>query len=272
MKKGSWPAVLILLSIAQPAGAWGPEGHRVIGAIALDHVESRALAVLEEILGTDDRAEMVEWCNWPDEYRGTEEGNWSGPEHYINMVPGATEYERERDCPDGMCLTEAIGRYVGELGNPELGIEQRRRAFGRVCHFVGDMHQPLHAGFGHDRGGNEFAITYKGEPSDLHTLWDHLLIEKRTGSWFELYFLARYRPAEVTEKRWNVSDAIQWTNESHTIAAERAYPKDPEITAEFAGSTWSLILDRLSLGGARLGKALDSVLAEDKAGSAKCRR
>jgi len=261
-----------LLCSAQATLAWGPEGHRVIGAIALDGIDGHTFSALAEILGTHDREQMVEWCNWPDDYRATEEGRWSGPQHYINMVPGASEYERERDCPDGMCVTEAIGHYAGELGNAELDAVQRRQAFGRVCHFVGDLHQPLHAGFGDDRGGNEFAIIYQGEPSDLHTLWDHLLIEERTGSWFELYFLARQRPAPVAGGTWRAADTVRWTNESHAFAAREAYPQGSSISDEFADRTWSRALDQLSLGGARLAKTLEATLAAEKEKRGNCRQ
>lgn len=261
----------VLLVGPQTAGAWGPEGHRVIGAIALDHMNDQAFATLADILGTDDRAGMVEWCNWPDEYRSTEEGIWSYGQHFINMVPGASEYDRERDCPDGMCVTEAIGRYASELADPKLNVEQRRQAFGRVCHFIGDMHQPLHVGFGHDRGGNDFEIEFKGEPSDLHTLWDHGLIDERTENWFELYFLVRYRSATVSTKPWTAEELVSWTNESHALAERRAYPENPEITAVFADATWELALDQMSLGGARLARALNQALAKENKKSRKCR-
>ena len=46
-------------------------------------------------------------------------------------------------------------------------------------HFVGDIHQPLHATSRFtvefpdgDRGGNSFKLTKQGEVSELHALWD----------------------------------------------------------------------------------------------------
>jgi hypothetical protein len=34
-----------------------------------------------------------------------------------------------------------------------------------------------HVGNGEDRGGNDFEITWFGEPSNLHRVWDSHLIE-----------------------------------------------------------------------------------------------
>ncbi|MCK5530767.1 MAG: S1/P1 nuclease [Halopseudomonas aestusnigri] len=242
---------------------WGPEGHKVLGALALDQLNWEAANALIRIMGTDDREELVDWCNWPDSYRATDEGNWSKPQHYINMVPGESEYDRERDCADNMCVTESILRYAAELANPRLGDEMQQQAFGRLCHFVGDLHQPLHAGFGHDRGGNEFDISYKGEDLNLHTFWDHTMIEQNTESWFSLYLELRQRPGRTGYDSWREKDVISWTNESHAIAETQSYPDNPAITDEFADQSWKLARDQLVKGGARLAGLLNTVLAEN---------
>jgi hypothetical protein len=250
--------------------AWGPEGHRAVGALALDHMNDNTRQLLHDIMGSEVRDELTQWCNWPDEYRPTEEGAWSAPYHYINMVPGESEYLRERDCPDGMCLTEAIAKYAAELGDSSLSDERRRQAFGWVCHLLGDIHQPLHAGFGHDRGGNEFAIQFGGEESNLHEFWDHTLIELRTDSWEELYRLVHEQPFVVEGGPWQASEAIDWTNRSHALAECRAYPENPEISEEFAQSTWSMILAQLARGGVNLTRVLDTVLTMDSAQERPC--
>jgi hypothetical protein len=51
-------------------------------------------------------------------------------------------------------------------------------------HYVGDIHQPLHATSRYtakypegDRGGNSFTLTSSGGVSQLHALWDSVLHE-----------------------------------------------------------------------------------------------
>jgi len=47
-----------------------------------------------------------------------------------------------------------------------------------LIHFVGDMHMPLHL-TGRDRGGNGIKVSFDSRVTNLHSLWDGLLIAKR---------------------------------------------------------------------------------------------
>ena len=232
-----------------------------MGALAISQLTKPVKRTLLEIMATDNLEELAQWCNWPDAYRATDEGAWSEPLHYINMVPGASLYERQRDCPVGKCVTEAIGLYAEQLGNSELTDEKRREAYGFVCHFVGDLHQPLHAGFGHDRGGNDFDIRFNGEDMNLHRFWDHSLIEQRSESWSGLYEQLRERSGPPSRPTWRKEDVVSWTNESHEIASVYSYPQDPEITDDFADQSWVRAQDQLAKGGKRLALVLNTVLA-----------
>ena len=44
-------------------------------------------------------------------------------------------------------------------------------------HFVADVHQPLHAGYADDRGGNQYQLQAFMRGSNLHALWDSGLIK-----------------------------------------------------------------------------------------------
>jgi hypothetical protein len=64
-------------------------------------------------------------------------------------------------------------------------------------HFVGDVHQPLHAAeHEHDAGGNQVLVTNiqapswvangvlvdnKGKPANLHSIWDTVVVERAEG-------------------------------------------------------------------------------------------
>ncbi|HEU4639254.1 MAG TPA: S1/P1 nuclease [Candidatus Binatia bacterium] len=43
------------------------------------------------------------------------------------------------------------------------------------------MHQPLHAGFAEDRGGNSVDVRFNGKKENLHSLWDTALVELEQG-------------------------------------------------------------------------------------------
>lgn len=58
--------------------------------------------------------------------------------------------------------------------------EKRPLALKYVVHLVGDIHQPLHAGYAEDRGGNSYQLQAFMRGSNLHALWDTGLI-RNTG-------------------------------------------------------------------------------------------
>jgi nuclease S1 len=46
-------------------------------------------------------------------------------------------------------------------------------------HFVGDLHQPLHAvERDHDKGGNDVEVTFFGQKTSLHSPWNVGLIQR----------------------------------------------------------------------------------------------
>ena len=60
-----------------------------------------------------------------------------------------------RTSPDGNCVVEAINRQVDILAS-KASDEKRLTALKFVVQLVADVHQPLHAGYAEDRGGNTY--------------------------------------------------------------------------------------------------------------------
>lgn len=50
-------------------------------------------------------------------------------------------------------------------------------AFRFVLHFLGDVHQPMHL-TSRERGGNGDFVLWEGRRSNLHSVWDGLLIAR----------------------------------------------------------------------------------------------
>nr|CBA32582.1 hypothetical protein Csp_D32870 [Curvibacter putative symbiont of Hydra magnipapillata] len=94
----------------------------------------------------------------------------------MNFPRGDCNYQQERDCPDGKCVIAAIDRQIEVLRTPGDD-EKRLTALKYVVHFIGDIHQPLHAGFGDDRGGNSYQLQAFMRGSNLHAVWDTGLIK-----------------------------------------------------------------------------------------------
>jgi hypothetical protein len=70
----------------------------------------------------------------------------------------------------------AIDRQIEVLQNS--GDDGKRlTALKYLVHFIGDIHQPLLAGFGDDRGGNSYQLQAFMRGSNLHAVWDTGLIK-----------------------------------------------------------------------------------------------
>lgn len=263
-----WLPALVLLLLASPVSAWGPEGHRLVGQAAFERLGPDARAAVIDILGVDDAAAagpaLDRACNWPDAVRPTPEWAWTSPFHYINLPRHDTAYDRERDCPDGLCVTEGVLRYASELSHPQPDPERRWQALAFLCHLVGDLHQPLHAGFRDDRGANRVEIEYRGENWNLHEWWDGVLIRARLGN--EAGRLAQLSAAvrALPREDWDPADVARWTEESHALAIGAAYPDGPVIDEDFADRSWAFAWRQWVRAADRLARILDAVLGEPR--------
>ena len=154
----------------------------------------------------------------------------------MNIPRSSDRYDRQRDCPAGLCVTEGILKYAAELGRSGLDRERRWQALAWLCHLVGDLHQPLHAGFRDDRGGNRVDIEYRGERTNLHAFWDSMLVNQRLQGTESGTIALRGALEAVASGDWNPADPAAWTEESHALAATRAYPPDSVIDDAFGSA------------------------------------
>ena len=258
---------LIALPSAPGAFAWGPQGHAVVGNAAMATVGSPTRAKIMDILQAGSAGALTaavdEACFWPDTVRDSPDWSWSGPLHYVNIPRSSDHYDRQRDCPDGLCVTEGILRYAAELGRTEIDRGRRRQAFAWLCHLVADLHQPLHAGFRDDRGGNGVDIEYGGERSNLHRFWDSMLAQQRLAELDHGGLPIDGAVRETLPGTWDSEEVVAWTEESHALAAARAYPPGPIVDAAFADASWALIQQQWLKAAARLARILDAVLADE---------
>lgn len=169
-------AVLMSALLAASAGAhaWSMFAHEHIAELAERQLSpgtrSAALALLE-----GEAESLAAVAGWADRVRDVAGYEWATPLHFINFPRGRCEYDAARDCPGGACVVAAVERFAAETGDASLQRAQRAEALKFLVHYVGDLHQPLHCGFGHDKGGNTFQVNIDGEGSNLHRVWDGVL-------------------------------------------------------------------------------------------------
>lgn len=169
-----WTATLaFLLVVGTPlqAFAWGTEGHQVIANLAQAQLTPKARREVDRLLALEPGQTMASISTWADEHRNPSSAAW----HYVNFPRDNCTYDAERDCPDGRCVVGAIERQL-EVVASNAPDEKRLTALKYVIHLVGDVHQPLHAGYRDDKGGNTYQLQAFMRGSNLHALWDSGLI------------------------------------------------------------------------------------------------
>jgi nuclease S1 len=184
----AWLSLTVSLFTTSPAYPWGSKGHEIIAAIAETHLTDAARKRFKELLpqGTT----LADASTWPDK-AGRQIPDMDAY-HFINFPNDANTYDQQRDCKLRNCIIEAVAWYMQVLKSPDAPRNEKRTALRFVAHLVADIHQPLHAGFAEDRGGNSVEIRFNGRKENLHSLWDTGLVELEPGTPAEI--AARSRP------------------------------------------------------------------------------
>lgn len=245
-----------------PANAWGQNGHRIVGELAEARVGGRAKAEIALILGTENLAEA---STWADEQRANPEAFWqneAGPLHYVT-IPEGQKYSEIGAPPEGDAIT-ALERFSAIVRDRNASQADRALALRFITHIVGDLHQPLHAGNGTDRGGNDVKLLWFGEPTNLHSVWDTKMIEGQNLSYSEYAdrLDRRISPEEIID--WWEPNPLVWIGESAAIRDD-IYPEQHN---EVSTLSWSYqyqhlptVERRLQQGGIRLAAYLDDLFA-----------
>lgn len=204
-------ASILLWGVSLPASAWGPNGHRIVGQIAENHLTDAARIGISELIG---RASLAQVSTWADEIKSDPAWRHASPWHYVNAPPGQT-IEKAHKSPSGD-VVEAIQRFERVLRDRGSARKERVEALRFLVHFVGDIHQPLHAGYASDRGGNDIRVRWFGESTNLHTVWDEDLVEYQRLSFTEwVRFFGHAEPGEI--ETWRRSNVYDWARESRSM-------------------------------------------------------
>lgn len=250
-------AAPLLLSSA-PAQAWGAEGHRLVASVAEQGLSPAARAEVERLLALEPGATLASISTWADEHRSPQTGAW----HYVNFPRDAgCSYEPARDCEDGACVVGAIERQVEVLKNSRAPDEARLKALKYVVHLVADVHQPLHAGFADDRGGNSYQVQAFGRGSNLHSLWDSGLLRNRAGGAEAVMQELKAGQGVQRPSPADSRTAAQWAAEScRLVSAPDFYPEGHKIDAGYAEAHDPALRQRLAEAARRLAGVLNSSL------------
>lgn len=229
--------------------AWGFEGHQVVALIADKQLTPAARAEVNRLLALDPGETLTSISTWADEHRSPQTGAW----HYVNFPRGDCNYVPERDCPDGQFVVGAIEKGAQMLGS-NAPDEKRLTALKYLVHFVGDVHQPLHAGYQDDRGCKTYQLQAFMRGSNLHAVWDSGLI-KSMGQGTEQ--LAARLGDKGPAPAWTPARAAE---ESCKIVSTPGFYPGRLVDGTYIDRFVLVMERRLAVGGARLAQVLNRVL------------
>lgn len=254
-------AAAFALALPTPALAWGQTGHRVIGKLAEERIDAKTRAEIEKIIGSESLAEAATFA---DEERSNPAPFWqteASPWHYVT-VPAGKSYS-DVGAPDEGDAYTALQRFTSTLRDRNASQEDKAVVLRFIVHIVGDLHQPLHAGDGTDRGGNDVKVEYFGQNTNLHSVWDSALIDSENLSYTEFAArLDRRITPDLTIEWWD-ADPLVWIAESAAIRPS-IYPADKtdkpvQLSYVYQYRNLPIAEERLEQAGVRLAAYLVSI-------------
>jgi hypothetical protein len=260
--------VLACMMWVPVARAWGPQGHRVVAALAQRHLSRSAAGEVTRLLAPEHTGSLADIANWADSIRNqpTQAALWARTRrmHYVHLDDPQCRYVAARDCADGQCVVGALRHFVAVLADRGQPLAVRRQALKFVVHFAGDIHQPLHAGYRDDRGGNLYQVQFEGRGSNLHRVWDSGLLYTRGLDWTA--YANELDARAVAHLPWSIpasdNSYVAWAQESCRITGEAGfYPAKRKISQAYVRAELPVAEQRLREAGWRLAEVLNTALA-----------
>ena len=277
--------LLAALVAASPAAAWWEYGHETVARIALDSVRPGTRAAVQRLLAKGRLLETPE-CSvatielasyWPDCIKTLgDRFSYASPWHYQN-VDICQPFDLKAACKDGNCVSAQIERTARILADRKAPERERLMALAFLVHFVGDLHNPMHAGDRGDRGGNDVKANYGiiGGRTNLHSIWDGYLAE-RAISTPPSGARAILAQASAAERAALAAGTVEdWSREGWEAARQHAYASlvgdpcgqkpeaRPTLTEDKVRALIPVLRRQVLAGGLRLARLLDDALGPE---------
>lgn len=173
----------LLLTTQSFAYDWGKTGHRVTGEVAQQLLTKKTKRAISQLLEGESLASA---STYGDDIKSDSRYKEFNAMHYVN-VPFDKTYDTHPKNEQGDIIT-GIDKCIAILKSGTASKEDKAFYLRMLVHFIGDLHQPLHAGIGDDKGGNDFKVRWFSDGTNLHRVWDTSMIEDYGMSYSELAF------------------------------------------------------------------------------------
>ncbi len=283
--------LLVTLLAATSAHAWDDGGHMLVAQIAysrLSPAKQQKLNALCQTVSENGHPSYnaVTAACYPDDQKRAGHKQFS-KWHYIDIELEDSDPSAAAAPNAVTAIQKCIDVYKGtaslQNGNHKM---TKGEAIASLMHYVGDIHQPLHAADHHDTGGNDVKVPNLDSPyPELHSYWDSAFQRTMDASGRIRITMDVSRPASVPSAAiaaqaasleqkykpgpiWTTSNPATWAKESHTLAVKFGYDRLPggrdvkSVTLDktYTDAGCKITGQRVVLAGYRLAALLDSLL------------
>jgi hypothetical protein len=240
--------LLTLLILPAKTWAWGKKGHALVAEVAFNYLDENTKKTVLHYL---DGMSIQEAANWMDNIKSDHSYDYMKPYHYVNFEKGAPVV-----AVDGANIMYQLELTIKELKNhSKFSDAEMKTKIAVLFHLIGDLHQPLHVGYGLDKGGNDVEVSYNDKKTNLHSLWDSRIIESKGITLQDCLNSNAFSKKELRKiKRINV---IHWSKESRNLLDPIYNTGGNTISDEYATANVKLIEFQIHKAGIRLATVLE---------------
>lgn len=209
---------IVFVHLPYQSMAWGMLGHRIVGEIASTYLTPKARQEIQKILGTESIAIA---SNWADFIKSDTAYKYLNPWHYIDF-DSALNYSQMQSYLKTDTATDAYTKLnflIKQLKNKNLPKSEKLMYLRLLIHIAGDVHQPFHAARTGDSGGNEIKVSWFGQSSNIHRVWDEQLIDFQKLSYTE-YAAAINHISPGQKSTWQKQPISKWLFDSYRISEQ----------------------------------------------------
>lgn len=244
----------LLLLTPTPLFAWSKTGHHIIVQIARQYMPSSVSDSVQKYLGAMSFEDASIWMDDVKYKKGfTNMKTW----HYVNIEKDQTYVASESPNIINQ-LQLALYNLTAHKGD-KITVQFNLKV---LFHLLGDLHQPLHVGYGYDRGGNDTEVMYFKRSTNLHYVWDDLIIKTGNISAESCLKLAKTLPLE-SKIDFDSSMILLWANESRLLLDKVYTISDNYIAHAYINRNVPIIELQLLKAGIRTAELLKQVFSQN---------
>ena len=250
MKRTFFPAFIIAIATLSPqfSFAWGHKGHSLVAEVAFSQLNE---STKTEVMKFLDGKSIEDAANWMDEIRSDHTYDYLKPLHYINIDKG------EQFNPSSTeNIYSEINRILTDFKSMDkLRDEQIQFDLLELMHLFGDIHQPLHCGYGSDKGGNTVQVSFLGTGSNIHKVWDSEMIDYKKVTLQDVLQSNHYTSEQIASIKKAPVEA--WIKESRSYLDNCYAFKSNKIDDAYVNANIGIVESQIDKAGIRLAALLE---------------